>query len=338
MNKSKQQLITIGGVVTALLAVAIVVWALVFRSPTVATLDGQRIRANDLNFLLRQTENVFSQEYFAMFPADYPTINHSRVFRNGLTFGRVVREEAARQAALIVAFENFAREHDIALTDEDLAFIAVEVDHMIAEAGGRANFYAQIQFDGLRNRREVEAMFATWDLMDLVIESIIFDPLWFAPFAQYMGDIPEEELLAAKHILSRFADFDGDEEAARENAEELLARAIAGENFDMLMHAYSQDPGLNDWPDGYTFTAGVMDPAFENATRSLAIGGISSLVRTSHGYHIVLRIQPNPNDVMRPWGAPGELEQMAMAVIRGFEAQVEAQLEFMPALDNLRIR
>ena len=60
--------------------------------------------------------------------------------------------------------------------------------------------------------------------------------------------------------------------------------------FDELMNQYSEDTGLPYYPDGYTFKSGEMVEEFETAAQGLDEYGLSDLVQTDYGYHIILRL------------------------------------------------
>ena len=108
-----------------------------------------------------------------------------------------------------------------------------------------------------------------------------------------------------KHILLKTVDdnrepLSDDEIAAQRSlAEDILARlqAVEGEErlalFDELMKEYSQDGRDENGdlyaPDGYTAVPGDMVPEFEEASFALPIGGMSGIVESSYGYHIILR-------------------------------------------------
>ena len=81
-------------------------------------------------------------------------------------------------------------------------------------------------------------------------------------------------------------------------ADEALAKAKAGEDFDALIEAYGNDPGMTASPakeEGYLLSdassadeGGTMDADFTRASMALAnVGDISELVPTSFGYHII---------------------------------------------------
>lgn len=72
-----------------------------------------------------------------------------------------------------------------------------------------------------------------------------------------------------------------------EKAQIILSKIRSGEDFNTLMVANSEDPGIKSNPKGYTFTRGKMVKEFEDAAFSLNVGEVSSLVETNYGYHII---------------------------------------------------
>ncbi len=106
----------------------------------------------------------------------------------------------------------------------------------------------------------------------------------------------ENNYWKAQHILIQTVDSsnmplpDDQIAAAEAKANDLLARAKSGEDFTALMNEFSEDPGSKSQPEGYIFTSGEMVMEFEEATKNLEINGISDLVKTSYGYHIIKRL------------------------------------------------
>ncbi len=75
---------------------------------------------------------------------------------------------------------------------------------------------------------------------------------------------------------------------AEEKAQMVLDKAKSGEDFASLAKQYSDDPGSG--PNGGVlgeFGKGAMVPEFEQAAFALGKGGISGLVKTQFGYHII---------------------------------------------------
>ena len=214
--------------------------------PVVGTAGNINITANDVRLEFAWAENMLFMEYIALFPDD-TAFDYSRPFRDGMTFGEAVREEAARLALLIKFFEEFAVRHGL-------------------------------EFD---NTSDV------FHVVNVVIHEALENPVVFQEFESFMTDI---------------------EGMARS----ILERALAGEDFDELMAIYGEDPGMWERPEGYTFTRGAMVPEFEEATLALQIGEISDLVRTQFGYHIIKRIEPNPDAelILRgPFSVPDDEEE-----------------------------
>ena len=104
----------------------------------------------------------------------------------------------------------------------------------------------------------------------------------------------EPEKVRASHVLLGTHDPDtrqplSDEKktAKRKQAEDVLKRARAGEDFAKLAREYSDDPGSKDKGGEYIFPRGMMDPAFESAAFSLNTNQVSDIVTTQFGYHII---------------------------------------------------
>lgn len=103
----------------------------------------------------------------------------------------------------------------------------------------------------------------------------------------------KDNYLRAKHVLITTTNMatgeELDKEAALATANEVLAKAQAGENFDALVTEYNEDPGMASNPDGYVFTSNEMVKEFEDTTRSLNPGEIA-MCETDYGYHVILRL------------------------------------------------
>jgi len=111
-----------------------------------------------------------------------------------------------------------------------------------------------------------------------------------AYFEQHQDEFGKPEQRRARHILIAVGES-ADEAAvakARERAAEVVTRLRGGEDFAALAKEMSDDPGsASNGGDLGTFGRGVMDPAFEEATFSAAVGAISDPVRTPFGFHVI---------------------------------------------------
>lgn len=92
-----------------------------------------------------------------------------------------------------------------------------------------------------------------------------------------------------KQVMLSVAPSDSSRQAAREMLEGVLERARAGEDFAELATEYSQDPGsATAGGDLGWFRRGDMVDEFEEAAFTLLEGGISEVIETIHGFHIIL--------------------------------------------------
>lgn len=106
----------------------------------------------------------------------------------------------------------------------------------------------------------------------------------------------EDNYITAKHILITTVDPASGEtkrtdEEAKKEAQPILDRINAGEDFDTLMNQYSEDTGLSNNPNGYTFTEGQMVTEFYDGAKALAEDEVSELVKSNYGYHIIKRVK-----------------------------------------------
>jgi foldase protein PrsA len=124
-----------------------------------------------------------------------------------------------------------------------------------------------------------------------------------------------------KHILIKLSDEDSqaigelrkegkddDADSMREEklksiqdkAEDVLAKARAGEDFDKLVIKYGEDPGMEseEYKDGYSMLrdSGMMEEFLE-ASFQLQEGEISDLVATDYGYHIIKVYEASEDDI-----------------------------------------
>jgi peptidyl-prolyl cis-trans isomerase C len=91
------------------------------------------------------------------------------------------------------------------------------------------------------------------------------------------GEFMSKRRFRASHILVKNGDL----------AEELLSRVRAGEDFAELAKEHSIDPASERGGDIGFFTEGKLVPEFEKAAKELDIGGISDIVETQFGFHII---------------------------------------------------
>ena len=116
------------------------------------------------------------------------------------------------------------------------------------------------------------------------------------------------EQVRARHLLVRIAPGANDDAraAARKKAEELHAKAKAGEDFATLAHKHSEDPGsASKGGDLGFFPRGRMVPEFEAVAFSLSAGELSDVVESPFGFHII-KVEEHRETQVQPLDAVRE--------------------------------
>ncbi len=113
----------------------------------------------------------------------------------------------------------------------------------------------------------------------------------FAPRHKLM-----EPKVRARHILIRGDFTKGEDDPALQKIQEIKRRIDNGEGFSKLAREFSEDETTARIGGdlGY-FGPREMDAAFEEVAFTLKEGQVSDVVRTGHGYHLILvvdRIDP----------------------------------------------
>ena len=97
-----------------------------------------------------------------------------------------------------------------------------------------------------------------------------------------------QESVSAKHILVD----------SLEKAEEVAEKINSGLSFEEAAQKYSSCPSKSQGGSLGTFTKGQMVPEFEQAAFSLAVGEVSSPVKTQFGYHLIKVEKKNESLIM----------------------------------------
>ena len=221
---------------------------------------------------------------------------------NGMTLADQMKKSALEAAALYALLPTLAQQEGLSVTQDTLDQLDSQhkqaVESLGTEQLAEHSFWYQM---------------ITWDLLSLLsTRADLHLQLQNLYFGEGSEDYPTDaEVLAyaqdelgiyrAKHILLATVDTETreplDEATIAEKkatAEDLLAQLRAAEDpvalFDELMNEYSEDPGRETYPTGYTFTTGSMVQEFEDAAYALSEGEVSEVVESSFGYHILLRL------------------------------------------------
>lgn len=134
----------------------------------------------------------------------------------------------------------------------------------------------------------------------------------------------------ASHILMRIPEGGGEEKEkeVRAEMEKILAQAREGGDFAKLARGHSQDLSKDKGGDLGFFSKADMVPAFAEAAFALSEGGISNLVRTPFGLHIIKVTGVKPGIEKPLEGVRGEIEEKLKS--RRAERKLEVELGRLP--------
>ncbi len=179
----------------------------------------------------------------------------------------------------------------IKLTDEE---VQAEFDKLLATFPSDAALNTELANRGMERadlRKEIEKSL----VVDRFIQGNIDKKITVTPaeLSEYYSSHPDEfrhpDIVRTSHILIALPDKASAEQesAAKARAEALLIRIRKGEDFAKIARENSMDASASLGGDiGFT-EKGRLDPAYENAAWSMAVGQTSGLIRSSYGFHII---------------------------------------------------
>jgi hypothetical protein len=223
-----------------------------------------------------------------------------------------VISDAQNAATYYAVMRQICEENGITMTEEQQAELQSSIDDYISNYG-EDGYQSLIQSYGSEDA--FQYINTNYYMFNAMAEKLVGEPT-DADLEQYVSD---NGVFSVKHILLMTTDEDitdddgnvtqtADEynEAQKALAEDLLAQLNASDDmetlFDELMNEYSEDSGLSSNPDGYTFdSSSSLVDGFREAAMELDEGGLSDIVETSYGYHIMLRLPVDASDYHDDW-------------------------------------
>ena len=275
---------------------------------TAITLEGETLDWGFYADFLR-TNGVQYEDYFKQMAAYYGIAadwNGSVGDGSGRTYAQSLVTDTSETLASFMAIHAYAREKGVSLDEE--AVKNLEPEKMAVDICGEGATLEQLA-DTLE-----EGSHMTIDGFRYYSESIgLYSALAEELYGAQGEKLSEEEIakaledegyISAHHILFMTIDpmtgkelEEKDIAAKLETANKLVAelRAIKDseelvKRFAELKAEYCEDTGKQTYPDGYTFTPGTMVAEFEDTVKAQKEYEISDPVKTSYGYHIIMRL------------------------------------------------
>lgn len=199
---------------------------------------------------------------------------------DGVTLEESVKEVVLEKVAQIKTMYLLGKERGLALNDAEKARVrAAAAEYMTGLSETQAESLGVTEIT-------LAKLYEEYAMANKVYRDIIQD---------VNPEISDDEarIITVQHILLRTYSRDpegnrvdfltAEKQAAYEEACDVWVQAVSGEkSFEELASRYSQDSTLT-----YSFGKGEMDPRFEEAAFRLETGGISPVVESESGYHII---------------------------------------------------
>jgi peptidyl-prolyl cis-trans isomerase C len=204
------------------------------------------------------------------------------------------QELVARHLSSLISSELLYQSAVAAGTSVTEAEVQAELDKLTKSLGSDAALNTELANRGMERadlRKELEKTI----LVNRYIQEGIDKKVTVTPeevtdyYAKHPDEFKHPDLVRSSHILIPVAQGapPAQDAEARQRAESVLLRVRKGEDFAKLARENSGDSSASSGGDiGFT-EKGQLDPAYDGAAWSLAVGQVSGLIRSSFGYHII---------------------------------------------------
>lgn len=233
------------------------------------------------------------------------SINWDDTLSDGMSVADYVKASVLSSVKQHLVLENLASKYGVTLTAEQEAAMAESDQSYIDQYGSEDAFEAEIAKLGMRRETYDRVARSNYLYQNLYQLYNTEGSALYASDEDLAVYAADQNYITADHILLSTKDLTTgealtDEQKAEKKAlaEEIKQKLDACEGdideltalFQELADQYSEDPGRESYPTGYTFTTGSMVQEFEDAAYALSEGEVSEVVESSFGYHILLRL------------------------------------------------
>jgi len=187
--------------------------------------------------------------------------------------------------------------------------VTAQIETVTQQVGGQPALQQALARDGLTlaeyrdmfrsqiREEQTQQMFLQLRLRDAPNVEVSEDDL-LATFQAARGQLAQRpKRITFDQVVIRPLPSSASKDSARVEAEGVLAKIQAGEDFAELATAYSDDPGSGALGgDLGWFRRGRMVKEFENAAFALLDGQVSGLVESQYGFHIIKIERSRPGE------------------------------------------
>lgn len=266
----------------------------------VATVGGQDIKLSDFNFAYYTTAGMYTQ-YVG-------TENWEDQELSGEKLGDYVRESSMTELKQLVAAELKAPDYDLDINGEvrdDAEKQKKDVIEDDSQGFGGEDGYNDYLESLFTSDAAVSRYLLRVNIVNKLLDITSAEGGECEVTDEEMAETyNDDNYFKVKHVLiSTGSTTNDDGETVEVSKEEALAKANevieklnAGEDMDVLIEQYNDDPGMEN-QEYYVFTEGEMVDSFYEASKALEIGSWSQTpVESDYGYHVIRRYPLDPEN------------------------------------------
>ncbi len=265
------------------------------KSANYGTIDGKPINAELYNAMARTTLSAYTS--YGYDATQLKDLLAQKSGEGDATMGDMMKESFLDNIKQYIAIEALAKDHDIALSDDDKKYLEEQKASYVEQSGGKAEFVKTLNEQGM-----------TEEIFDYVqANGRLQEKVFLALFSQggiyetdknfVISDIVSNNV-RVRHIVIQAKESDADFAEKKAKAEEALGRAKAGEDFEALIKEYGEDPGMDTYVDGYVFnkegiladSGSPLDATFTETSFGIGVNEVSDICLSTSGLHIIKRL------------------------------------------------
>jgi len=226
-----------------------------------------------------------------------------------------------RNYAVMVLCDGFKVDYE---AEAILKEVEAYVDDTIEEAGSKKAYKAQL--DELYLTDRFYRLYLQMNYAERELKYVFADDFGFIPGTEdeledYMNS---DDFICTRHIC--ILKDDTAPEAVKAKAEMIYEELKGGAAFEDLIGLYSED--YQDTGNGYYFTYGEMDEAYEDAAFALDEYEYSDIVETTYGYYIIMRCEKDADYMDTKFSEFKDQIQYALTYNKVSEQQEKLKFEF----------
>lgn len=263
----------------------------------VGTINGENIYCWEFNFFLTNVKNeLLSQANVSSEEEEKDFWKSGEI--DGISAKQIALDKAFEQTVLFKQKLMLAKMSGITLDADMKKAVNSAILEIQNSFGGEDALKKELQSNGL-TLDNYKVLMENSYLVDAYVSKLSQDDTIKATPEEIESYYNENaktlrQDVTAKHILFSIVDQnqqpkpENEQQQAKELAQKVYKEIIDGTtDFDTAMNEYSEDPGLETNPDGYTFSKGQMVEIFETTAFNAEIGEISEPVLSDFGWHII---------------------------------------------------